>query len=125
VKTAGGVLTVQRAQLTRKGVDAVADAWCEATEPPDAICAFNDDFAIALLSAFATRGVNVPGDVAVIGVDDVPLASACTPSLTTVTCDMARWGEAVAGLVQSALAGSSDVVPLPLLDTRVVVRESA
>jgi DNA-binding LacI/PurR family transcriptional regulator len=125
VKAAGGALTVQRAGLTRKGVDAVADAWRAVADTPDAICAFNDDFAIALLSAFSARGVRVPDDVAVIGVDDIPMAAACTPALTTVTCDMGRWGEAVAGLVQSALDGSSDVVPLPHLDTRVVVRESA
>jgi len=124
-KAVGATVTAQRAQLTRRGVDAVADGWCKASERAAAIAAFNDDFAIALLSAFAARGVRVPHDVAVIGVDDIPLAAACTPSLTTVSCDMSSWGDAVAGLVQGALAGSSDVVPLPPLDTRVVVRESA
>lgn len=124
-KAVDGTVTAQRAQLTRRGVDAVADAWCASADRPHAIAAFNDDFAIALLSAFAARGVRVPEDVAVIGVDDIPLAAACTPSLTTVSCDMTAWGHAVGGLVQDALAGSSDVVPLPTLDTRVVVRESA
>src|SRR4051812_13912380 len=35
VKAAGGALTVQRAELTRKGVDSVADAWCAASGRPD------------------------------------------------------------------------------------------
>lgn len=124
-KAVGATVTAQRAQLTRRGVEAVADGWCNSTERPDAIAAFNDDFAIALLSAFAVRGVRVPDDVAVIGVDDIPLAAACTPSLTTMTCDFTSWGRAVANLVQGALAGDADLLLLPPLDMRVVVRQSA
>jgi DNA-binding LacI/PurR family transcriptional regulator len=124
-KAVGATVTARRAQLTRRGVDTIADGWRDVDARPDAIAAFNDDFAVALLGALAVRGIRVPDDLAVIGVDDIPLAAACTPTLTTVTCDVASWGRAVAGLVCDALEGSSDVVPVPLIDTRVVVRESA
>ncbi|MBV8693110.1 MAG: LacI family DNA-binding transcriptional regulator [Actinobacteria bacterium] len=124
-KAVGATVTARRADLSRRGVDAIADGWRSGAQQPDAVAAFNDDFAVALLSAFAVRGIRVPQDVAVIGVDDIPLAAACTPTLTTVTSDVAAWGRAIAGRVCDALEGSSDVVPVPLFDTSVVVRESA
>jgi DNA-binding LacI/PurR family transcriptional regulator len=93
--------------------------------PPEAICAYNDDFAIALLSALAAAGVGVPDDVAVIGVDDVPLGALVTPSLTTVTADYNRFGEAIAEATRAAIEGEGQSDGLSLPDVRVVPRESA
>lgn len=59
---------------------------------PDAIFAGNDVMAIACLHALAGRGVDVPGDVAVAGFDDIPLARHVHPALTTVKVDIAGLG---------------------------------
>jgi len=54
---------------------------------PSAVFAANDQMALGVLSAFAQAGVSVPGDVSVIGFDDVPDAAYYAPALTTVRQD--------------------------------------
>ncbi len=49
----------------------------------DAIACFNDQFAFGALRACAQLGRRVPDDVAIIGCDDIPLASQVTPTLTS------------------------------------------
>ncbi|MGC9540618.1 LacI family DNA-binding transcriptional regulator [Streptomyces sp. UG1] len=49
-----------------------------------AVFAANDDMAIGALHAFAEAGRDVPGDVSVVGYDDIPAAAYLCPPLTTV-----------------------------------------
>jgi LacI family transcriptional regulator len=68
---------------------------------PTAIFASNDDMAAATMAMAHRRGLEVPGDLAVAGFDDTPLATTVWPELTTVhqpIADMAR--EAVRLLVE-------------------------
>jgi DNA-binding LacI/PurR family transcriptional regulator len=53
-----------------------------------AVCAFTDDVAIAVIGAASAAGLAVPEDLAVIGVDDIPLAAVTVPPLTTVHLDV-------------------------------------
>lgn len=53
-----------------------------------AVCAYNDEIALAVLGAAAAEGLGVPGDLAVVGVDDIPLAKHAVPPLTTVRLDI-------------------------------------
>lgn len=52
--------------------------------PPSAILYCNDEMAIGGMAVLQRQGLSVPGDVAVIGFDDIPWASYCSPTLTTV-----------------------------------------
>lgn len=52
--------------------------------PPTAIFATNDDMAAAIVSEAHRRGLDVPGDVAIAGFDDTPIAVKIWPRLTTV-----------------------------------------
>ncbi len=61
-------------------------------EPPDAVFAANDAMAIGCLRAFAEAGLAVPGDIAVAGFDDIPLARLVHPALTTMRVDIAELG---------------------------------
>lgn len=73
---------------------AAADALLEQRPPADALFAWNDDFAACALTAAHRRGLDVPGDLAVAGFDDSPLASKVWPPLTTVRqplAEMAAW----------------------------------
>jgi LacI family transcriptional regulator len=68
---------------------------------PTAIFASNDDMAAATVAVAHRRGLEVPGDVAIAGFDDTPLATTVWPELTTVRqpiADMAR--EAVRLLIE-------------------------
>lgn len=53
----------------------------------DGVVASNDSVAMGVLSALHEAGLRVPGDVAVIGMDDIIGARYCVPSLTTVAPD--------------------------------------
>ncbi|WP_436792032.1 LacI family DNA-binding transcriptional regulator [Yinghuangia sp. YIM S10712] len=52
------------------------------------VCAFNDETAIAVLAGIRERGLVVPTDMAVIGVDDIPTAGLADPPLTTISFDL-------------------------------------
>ncbi|WP_107483794.1 LacI family DNA-binding transcriptional regulator [Streptomyces sp. SA15] len=49
-----------------------------------AVFAANDDMALGALRAFAEAGLSVPGDISVVGYDDIPAAAYLSPPLTTV-----------------------------------------
>jgi DNA-binding LacI/PurR family transcriptional regulator len=53
-------------------------------EPPTAIFATTDVLAIGVLKAAAAAGVRVPGQLSVVGFDDIPFAGYTLPALTTV-----------------------------------------
>ncbi|MFI9123536.1 LacI family DNA-binding transcriptional regulator [Streptomyces bikiniensis] len=55
--------------------------------PPRAVFCANDESALGALEAARARGLDVPGDVAVMGFDDVPLAARAEPPLTTIATD--------------------------------------
>jgi LacI family transcriptional regulator len=84
----------------RSGLEAaekLLTAW-----KPTAIFASNDDMAAATMAVAHRRGLDVPGDLAVAGFDDTPLATTVWPALTTVRqpiAEMAR--EAVRLLIES------------------------
>ncbi|HKV06657.1 MAG TPA: substrate-binding domain-containing protein, partial [Thermoanaerobaculia bacterium] len=59
---------------------------------PTAVFAANDSMAVGLLSALQEAGVRVPGDVAVGGFDDIPVARFLSPPLTTVRVGIAELG---------------------------------
>ena len=53
-------------------------------EAPIAIACYNDDVATAIVSAATIRGLRIPQDLAVIGMDNTPLSQVVTPRLTTI-----------------------------------------
>jgi DNA-binding LacI/PurR family transcriptional regulator len=82
---------------------------------PVAIACYNDDVAMALLSAAHTRNLVVPADVALIGMDHTPLSRIAVPALTTIEYDLnaaARY--ATVGLLRSLGAGVPTVSASPV-----------
>lgn len=59
----------------------------------------NDDMAVAVLSSLRQRGLDVPGDVAVAGIDGLPLGAFLSPSLTSACLDYAQLGRMAAACV--------------------------
>jgi len=90
-----------------------------------AVCAFNDDTALATIRAAADAGVRCPQDLAVIGADDTFPGSVAFPPLTTVKVDFERLGKLFAPTVLAAL-GVVEIGPLPDVNDvlTLVVRES-
>ena len=75
--------------------------------PPSVIFASNDAMAVGALSALREAGLSVPGDVAVVGFDDIPIARFLNPPLTSVRVGIAALGERAASLLLAALAERS------------------
>lgn len=88
-----------------------------------AILCGNDDTALAVRRALHEAGRDVPGEVSIVGFDDVPGAAYWTPALTTVRMDFVALGRACLAALASEMTG---VVPsvAPLDPPRLVVRES-
>jgi DNA-binding LacI/PurR family transcriptional regulator len=116
------------------GVRPAADAvrsWHEAGVT--GICAYNDEVAFALLAGARAAGLAVPGDLAVIGVDNIPLAPFAVPPLTTVDQHggtiAAHLAELVLGGIGNGVgsgAGTSRPARPPRAEAvTLVVRESA
>jgi DNA-binding LacI/PurR family transcriptional regulator len=88
----------------------------------DAVFAASDLMAIGAMRALAEAGRSVPGDVSVVGFDDIPMASFANPALTTVMQDTRLAGERLVGCVLEQLRG--EPVSSEMLPTRLVIRRS-
>jgi DNA-binding LacI/PurR family transcriptional regulator len=108
----------------RESTRAALRAWLAAAEPVRAVCAYNDEVALALLSTAREMGIGVPGDLAIIGVDDIPLAALGDPALTTVSTDLRPYAEQLAELIVDAVNGKYAPCPTIMEQPRIVVRDS-
>jgi DNA-binding LacI/PurR family transcriptional regulator len=89
----------------------------------DAVVAANDNMAAGAVRVLRDAGRSVPGDVAVVGFDDQPIAMHTDPKLTTVHQPVQALGREAARMLVELLDGGK---PEPfILPTRLVVRESA
>ncbi len=87
------------------------------------VLAYNDLVAIGLIEGLYERGVSVPADLSVIGVDDIGAGRLNRPKLTTIAMPTAAAGRmAVDMLLQSV--GDQAAPTLASLETALVVRES-
>ncbi|MEI5676394.1 MULTISPECIES: LacI family DNA-binding transcriptional regulator [unclassified Nocardioides] len=86
------------------------------------LCA-NDQMALGLLRALSEAGLSVPGDVSVVGFDDIPEAAYLIPPLTTVRQDFTAVGRRAIEIIQAALAGTPG--PERLIGPELVVRASS
>ena len=94
------------------------------TGPPPVTAVFlaNDQMALGLINALHDEGLCIPGDVSVVGFDDVPESAYYTPPLTTVRQDFAELGRRGVELVLSRLAGEDhQTEPVP---PQLVVRST-
>lgn len=90
---------------------------------PDGLLAASDLIALTAIQVLAMRGLSVPGDVRVIGYDDLFLARTAAPPLTTIRQDL-RAGAAhmVAGLLRRIDGETTQSVVLP---PELIVRGSS
>ncbi len=93
-------------------------------EPPTAIFAQNDRMAIGVLRAAREAGLHVPDELAVIGVDDMPLASYFDPPLTTMRQDLVEIGCQAAHLLIRAVENPGVERQHLRLPAELIVRES-
>ncbi|WP_242140150.1 MULTISPECIES: LacI family DNA-binding transcriptional regulator [unclassified Sphingomonas] len=115
-------LRIDAITLEEAGQEAV-EALARRGAVYDAIFAASDSIAIGAMRALSSAGRSIPGDVAIVGFDDIPSASLTSPPLSTVAQDARQAGETLVSTLLGRLRGEA-VVPAPL-PTRLVVRASS
>ena len=85
----------------------------------------NDTVAFGALAAVRDAGLHVPDDVAIVGFDDEPMAADVTPPLTTVHLPAQLLGQTAAEILMKLTAGEEVAERTVLLDTHLVIRQSA
>jgi len=90
-----------------------------------AVLAYNDLVGFGILKRLRQRGVRVPEDVSVVGVDDIPMSTLTTPSLTSIGIPLANCGRAAVDMLLGLVRDpSSPPAHHHDLSFRLVVRES-
>jgi LacI family transcriptional regulator len=102
--------------------------WRAALSTPTAVFCYNDMTAVGVLKAARQAGLSVPGDLALVGFDDIPLASYVHPSLTTIAQPKAQMGRQAVEMVLALIShdgphggGIANVV----VEGQLIVRESS
>ena len=94
--------------------------WPELT----AICAVNDPVAIGAIRAAQQLGRAIPGDLALIGFDDISWAALNSPALSTVHVFKRRMGQLAARRLVELLQEPAVIPSRTIVATQLVIRES-
>ncbi|MBV8159202.1 MAG: substrate-binding domain-containing protein, partial [Dyella sp.] len=115
-------LLIRRDEFTlNSGMDAMY-SLTERKVPFDAVFACSDLLAMGAIRALNKLGRSVPGDVSVVGYDDMPIAASSLPPLSSVRQD---WQEGGTLLARKVLAMISDkAVHSEVLPVELIVRET-
>jgi DNA-binding LacI/PurR family transcriptional regulator len=92
----------------------------------DAIfCAAGDMVSLGILMQAKKAGIKIPGDMALIGFDDIPVAAIMNPALTTVHQPLDEMGKAAFDLATQSLENKNMKIQHIMLQPTLIVRESA
>jgi DNA-binding LacI/PurR family transcriptional regulator len=120
----GDALTVLPAHLTAETAHPAISEWLAETENvPDGIIAASDIIAMSALRALSERGYSVPGDVCVVGYDDLAFANQTVPPLTTVKQDLVAGGAHLVDLLFRRIGGER--TESVVLEPRLIIRGSS
>jgi DNA-binding LacI/PurR family transcriptional regulator len=106
-------------QSPRQAARALAGDFLERDDRPTGVVAMSDELAAGVIDAAVARGIDVPGQLSVVGFDDTPTATSTAPQLTTVHQPLAERGATAARLLLEGAPARTVEFP-----TELVVRRS-
>lgn len=106
----------------RAGYEA-ALSLLDGNDRPSAIFTCSDAMAIGAMRAAAELGLSIPGDVSLVGFDDIRFAQFMTPTLTTIHQPREAIGETAMQMLATLLAGEKTPMEI-ILEHELVERES-
>lgn len=116
---------IAESDYTENGGYVTAKSWLKRIELPEAIVASNDLMAIGVMKACEEAGLRIPEDIAIVGMDNLDLASRVYPKLTSVSLAQEEIGRRSAQVLMDRLQGiprqDGEIKLLPSL----VVRNSS
>lgn len=93
-------------------------------EKPTALVMTNDETTLGAMGAVMDAGLTIPGDVSVVGFDDLPYASHIRPSLTSVRQPREPMGEAAFDMLLKLMNDSQAAVEPVVFETALIARQS-
>ena len=105
------------------GYHAVTQLFCQ-NQQPEAVFAASDIMALGALRALRDKGLRVPEDVALMGFDDIPLASHTIPSLSTVSQPKFDMGKTAAEKLLQQILNKQNTVEHIVLQPMLMIRET-
>jgi DNA-binding LacI/PurR family transcriptional regulator len=109
--------------LSRAGAEAVRVLLDDRKADFEAVASANDEMALGMVAELRERGLSVPGQISVVGFDDMEESKFSSPPLTTIRQPLYEQGRVATETLLSLLAGENvpEQVALP---TSLVVRQS-
>lgn len=108
---------------TTRGGSAAAEQWLQC--PTSGVIAYNDLIAIGFIRSIMKVGRQVPGDVRVLGFDNIPDSALVEPRLSTIAAPLVSLAStAVNHLVKGSRRNRGEAVQPVLLPARLVVRDT-
>lgn len=112
--------------MTERGGRAVMENFlASGAEPPTAIFAHNDLTAIGIMEALAAHGLSLPGDVAVVGCDNIELGASPLIGLTSIDQHARELGRIAAQTMLDRIAGTAGAELTRKLEPVLMVRRSS
>lgn len=106
------------------GARVISRLLADGAHLPRAIVCANDQTALGVIYALAQHGIDVPGEVAVTGYDDIPVARHLRPQLTTIRQSILDLGATAFDVLHSMIGDSEPAYRDVVLPTRLIRRES-
>ncbi|HEY3345383.1 MAG TPA: LacI family DNA-binding transcriptional regulator [Anaerolineaceae bacterium] len=91
---------------------------------PDAVFAASDIMAIGAMRAIREAGLHIPDDIALVGFDDLPLATIPTPQLTTVRQPIDQFGFQTVQILIDLIENGINPPRRIIMDTELIIRDS-
>ena len=94
------------------------------TRIPSAVFVASDVVAIGAKAAIVEKGLRIPGDIALVGFDDIPLARYLDPPLTTVRLPASELATRASQMLVQLINNETPAEKLVLLESQLIVRQS-
>jgi len=92
---------------------------------PTAVFCSDDYMAIGVMECLKSHNIDIPGQVAVMGFDDIELSAYIIPSLTTIRQPIYELGKSSARMLLDIISDNEQVENHRILDVELIARESA
>jgi DNA-binding LacI/PurR family transcriptional regulator len=117
-------LNILPAHLTAETAHPAISQWLDDTKTvPNGIIAASDVIAMSALRALSEHRVSVPGEVHVVGYDDLPFASQTVPPLSTIRQDLAAGAAHLIDILFRRISGEK--AESVVLEPELVIRQSS
>lgn len=105
------------------GIDATL-RFMRSKTPPTAIFCSNDQTAAGAIKVIHEMGLSIPGDISIVGFDDVPLASQIWPQLTTIRQPLFRMSRLAGKLLIKRLRGETPGDVDRVINADIIIRDT-